>query len=232
MGFFLKFVMPVDRPKRVSAFIDGFNLYHAIDNLRLNHLKWLNLFTLCKEFAPEPEFQLTNVYYFSAFATWKPGPYKRHRAYLKALELTGVKAIMGNFKEKDRKCFACGKKWKDHEEKETDVNIAVNLVINAARDSFDRALLVSQDSDLAPAVKVVKSEFPQKEIKIVTPVGLHHSFQLKQAAGSSNCTRMKKIHLERNLFPKELYDPNRRLIVSRPAEYDPPTVTLVEPARD
>ena len=29
--------------RRVSVYIDGFNLYHAIDALNENHLKWLDL---------------------------------------------------------------------------------------------------------------------------------------------------------------------------------------------
>ena len=35
---------------RVISFIDGFNLYHAIDNLNQSHLKWLNLHSLSNAF--------------------------------------------------------------------------------------------------------------------------------------------------------------------------------------
>ena len=33
-------------PKRVAVYVDGFNLYHAIDELRDNQLKWLDLWQL------------------------------------------------------------------------------------------------------------------------------------------------------------------------------------------
>ena len=58
--------------KRVVGFVDGFNMYHAIDELGLPHLKWLNLWELCKIFVPESHFELRDVLYFSAYATWRP----------------------------------------------------------------------------------------------------------------------------------------------------------------
>lgn len=54
---------------RVSAYIDGFNLYHAIDATRRHELKWLDLRRLCEVYAPRPDHELIAVNYFSAFAT-------------------------------------------------------------------------------------------------------------------------------------------------------------------
>lgn len=36
--------------RKVICFIDGFNLYHAIDNLNQNQLKWLDLRKLALRF--------------------------------------------------------------------------------------------------------------------------------------------------------------------------------------
>jgi len=137
---------------RVNAYIDGFNLYHAIDDTSNHHWKWLDLNTLCRIFAPDSTFSINKIYYFSAFATWKPDEYRRHRAYVKALESTGVVPVMGNFKNKDRKCFKCGRKWVDHEEKETDVNIALQMLMDSYKNNYDRALLITGDSDLVPPI--------------------------------------------------------------------------------
>lgn len=208
---------------RVIAFIDGFNLYHAIQDLHQPHLKWLDLRRLCKEFAPDPQYQLRHVYYFSAFATWKKGPYKRHREYLKALRSSGVTPVMARFKEKDRSCFKCNHSWKDHEEKETDVAIAVYLVTGAFRNLYDRALLLSNDSDLVPAIRMVRQEFPGKQIQILTPVGRSHSLDLVGAVGGfRRCTRVKAIHLQRSLFPAQIVNATAHVVATRPAEYDPP----------
>jgi len=61
----------------------------------------------------------------------------------------GVNTILGNFKRKDRKRPKCFSKWTGHEEKETDVNIALYLL------------------DLAPAIRLVKKLFPKKCITTI-----------------------------------------------------------------
>lgn len=220
MGFFSWFHMP---PVRVTAFVDGFNLYHAIHDLGENHLKWLDLWKLCVNFAPGPDFELRNVYYFSAYATWRKDSYERHRAYVKALQTVGVVPVMARFKERERRCRLCKGRWTGHEEKETDVNIALRLVTDATRNRYDRALLVSGDSDLVPAVRILRSEFPAKQVRIITPVGRKHSYDLLHAVGGKRyCRYMKRIHVERSLFPGEVLDAGGATVVIRPPEYDPP----------
>lgn len=111
--------------RRVSIYIDGFNLYHAIDDLNENHLKWLDLWALSKTLI-RPGETVSEVKYFSAYATWMPEGYRRHQRYIAALEAKGVKFIRGRFKEKPMQCKKCGVQYVAHEEKETDVNIGVH----------------------------------------------------------------------------------------------------------
>ena len=151
--------------KRVCAHIHGFHLYHAIDNLRDNRLKWLNLRLLIENFTKPDVHSIEKIYYFSAYATWKEQAYHRHLAYTKALKHTGIETVMGQFKEKDRACKKCGAKWKGHEEKETDVKIALQLLDDAYQDKYDTAIIVSQDSDLFPAIRLVKDRFPDNRSK-------------------------------------------------------------------
>src|SRR5438105_9573589 len=66
---------------------------------------------------------------------------------------SGPLASLGHFKRKYRKCNSCGATWIGHEEKETDVAISTNLVADAFRNRFERALIISADSDLGPAIK-------------------------------------------------------------------------------
>ena len=40
---------------RAAFYIDGFNLYHAIDDLGLPHLKWVNLFALARQLVRRDE---------------------------------------------------------------------------------------------------------------------------------------------------------------------------------
>lgn len=67
----------------------------------------------------------------------------RHKLYVSALESTGVETVLGNFKRKPRNCRSCNAMWDSHEEKETDVNIAVRLVADAYKDKYDVAYVLS-----------------------------------------------------------------------------------------
>jgi len=99
---------------RVQAFIDGFNLYHAIDDLTKTNpskhtYKWLNLKTLMEAYIKPSQEILNDVFYFSAYATWKPSSHIKHKTYIEALKSVGVTPILGKFKEKRKTCFIVSK---------------------------------------------------------------------------------------------------------------------------
>lgn len=205
---------------RSSFFIDGFNLYHAIKRLQTPHLKWVNLRALmARQISPQSE-AIASVYYFSAYADWMPPQKARHEQYVSALKYSGVEIVLGQFKEKDRKCNSCGVKWKAHEEKETDVNIALCALNEAYKNSYDRAYIVSRDSDLKPAVAMIISEFPQKEVYIVAPPNMGHSNDLIQVAHGKK--KIKISQIEQCLFPEFVVDSGGNVVASRPSEYVPP----------
>ncbi len=156
--------------KRVIVYIDGFNLYHAIDTLKKSHLKWLDLWQLGESLLREGE-ELTAVKYFSAYATWLPDAYARHRVYVDALEAVGVTICMSKFKNKPQRCHACEVRWTAHEEKETDVQVAISIVADALQNKADRIVVVSADTDLTPAVKLVAALVPKCEMFVATPPG-------------------------------------------------------------
>ena len=106
--------------------------------------------------------------------------------------------IFGRFRKVTKNCRECKKKYQTHEEKRTDVNIAIHLLTNAYKDNYDKAVLISGDSDIIPAVEAVKQAFPEKEISLVIPVG-GKAYELAQVIGSS--VRMKEIHLKTSQLP-------------------------------
>lgn len=200
--------------RRVSVYIDGFNLYHAIDDLGENHLKWLDLWAL-SETLIRPDETVSAVKYFSAYATWMPEGYRRHQRYIAALEATGVKFIEGRFKEKPMQCKKCGVRYIAHEEKETDVNIGVHLMADGLKDRFDRALVISADTDLNEAVTLAKAEATGKQIAIVAPP--------KRKGRNSNALFEVTVgRLRRSLLPEQIVWDGKTII--RPAEYDPPAI--------
>jgi cobalamin biosynthesis Mg chelatase CobN len=118
---------------KVMFFIDGFNVYHSLQTYDL-HTKtlpfrkylWLDFYSLAERFTRKQD-NLVGVYYFTAYATWKPHSVKRHRVLIDALRSKGVQVVEGRFKNKDGYCKKCGAKFINKEEKQTDVNIAVYL---------------------------------------------------------------------------------------------------------
>ena len=205
---------------RVVSFIDGFNLYHAVAKLSRPHLKWLDLWALSKQFVKPLSEKLEKVLYFSAFAEHlNESAQKRQRTYLKALEIKGINLILGHFKNKDRRCPDCGYRWVGHEEKATDVNIALRILDLAYRDEFDRAVLITNDSDLAPAIELVRMRFPQKKITTIVPPHRYHSNELIRV--SSDKSKIRIEHLERCLLPEIVSDASGLVSIKRPEEYRP-----------
>ena len=164
---------------------------------------------------------IENIYYFSAYADWLPGPRSRHEQYVAALQAVNVEVILGNFKRKDRYCKNCRSTSVGHEEKETDVNIALCMLNEAYKDSYDRAYVVSRDSDLKPAIAMVRNEFPHKEILVVAPPHFGHSTDLLSVASGKR--KISKTQIEQCLFPEVVIDFGGNVAAKRPVEYQPPS---------
>ena len=79
---------------RTALFVDGFNLYHSIDELRDDRLKWLSLWALGERIINRRSEVLVHCEYFSAFANHLQNRYpdviQRHQTYVAALRATGV----------------------------------------------------------------------------------------------------------------------------------------------
>ncbi|MDB6179674.1 NYN domain-containing protein [Paracoccus sp. Z330] len=198
--------------RRVSVYIDGFNLYHALDDLGENHLKWLDLWAVSATLVRKNEV-VTAVKYFSAYATWMQPSYRRHQRYVAALQSRGVEFIEGRFKEKPMQCKSCGVRYNAHEEKETDVNIGVHLMADGLQNRFDRALVISADTDLNEAVRLTRAEATGKQIDIVAP-------PKRKGRNSTALFEMTVGRVRSSLLPAELEVDGKT--ITRPTEYDPP----------
>ncbi len=209
---------------RVMCFVDGFNLYHSIKEMHLKFpglkerdtrkYKWLDLKRLAEMFV-HPAETLTDIFYFSAYAFWKPASFAKHRTYVKALESTGVKAVFSNFREIKPRCNLCHRLYVTHIEKQTDVKMAAYLIEHAVRDAYDKALIITVDSDLAPAVEAVKRLKPEKQIKVVTPVGRSSDLLRSLCDGRM---KIKRRHLDLCQLPEDITLSDGS-IIHRPVEW-------------
>ena len=186
---------------RVVALVDGFNVYYAIKNdPRLAGFKWLDYRKLCASILPRAA-TLGDVFYFTALFRRDQGAVARHRTYIRALRAVDVQPVFGKFKGRDRKCPYCNRWFAMPEEKQTDVNIAVRLCLEAGNDSFDTALLVTGDTDLLPVVNAMHDQFPGKRVGVFIPPH-RGSKELVDAAAFH--VRMKHRHLATCQLPDEV----------------------------
>ena len=157
--------------KKTIVYVDGSNLYYGL--LRGTSDKWLDLVSFAKSLLRD-DHEIASVKYFASRVIDKsPDHHKSERQdkYFDALRnRPPVEIIEGYYREQgewlapDREpCRSCESKprpdrvrVKRTTEKLTDVNLAVELLKDAYERSADAFVLVSGDSDLAPAVRVVR----------------------------------------------------------------------------
>jgi len=188
--------------QRLNVYVDGFNLYFGMQDAGYNNCKWLDIHTLATNIK-ESHYKLNKVKYFTSRISNNIPKQQRQNVYLDALSTSPVQIIYGQFRNQYINCGSCGGGWWDSKEKMTDVNIASHLLIDAYKDDFDIAFLVSGDSDLVPPVKLLRESFPDKKIIIVFPPE-RKSNELKQNASASFTLGRKK--LESAQFPHILTD--------------------------
>lgn len=147
---------------RVRVCVDGFNLCYRA--LKGTDLRWLNPLALARSLL-DPRDAIDRLRCFTARISARAGDTdapRRQQAYLAALgTVPEVTVHTGRFLAKERTrplaedpaTFV----WiLDFEEKGSDVNLAAHLLMDAWRDRFDLALVMSQDTDLCEPLRMVR----------------------------------------------------------------------------
>lgn len=160
---------------RTIVYIDGFNFYYGA--LRDTRWKWLDPVQLFQRVL-SPGNQILKIRYFTARVQSTPADpsmHVRQDAYLRAIQAHCplVDLHFGHFlrhrvsMEHATPPPRTVRVWKN-EEKGSDVNLAIHLLNDAWLDAYDCAVVVSNDSDLAESLRLVKHQF-SKILGIVTP---------------------------------------------------------------
>lgn len=170
------------------VYIDGFNMYYGCYRppapSSWAKYKWLDLEKFCDRLFPNNE--IVAVKYYTADVSNRPPDNMqndRQQAYFKALStLNRVEMIRGHFlgprKRRMPQCDANGTALGNTvwvlktEEKGSDVNLAVDLLHDCINGCYECAVVVSNDSDLARAIRIVRYQY-RKIIGIVNPHGTH-----------------------------------------------------------
>ena len=193
---------------RTNVYIDGFNLYYgAIKNTAF---KWLDLSKLCSLVLPNDQIQ--EIKYFTALVKGRPqNPAQpiRQQVYLRALKtIPNLSIIYGDFLTHPQKMVKTNSNprvWvtvDKTEEKGSDVNLASHLLLDAFTGKFDLAVLITNDSDLAEPVRMVR-QIVNLPIGIINP-HQRHSVTLKKYA--TFMKRIRQNHLRQSQFPHTMID--------------------------
>ena len=166
---------------RVMTYIDGFNLYHGICDSGWRRYLWLDILAFSKSLLQFNQ-ELVKVKYFTADITHNPPKQARQSIYLDALRsLEFVEIIKGRFLKVPFECHLCNKTGFAYKEKMTDVNIAMEMLLDAQGNNFDTAILISADTDLVPIVIYVVQKLNKRVTVAFTPE--RWSDHLKDVAG-------------------------------------------------
>lgn len=147
-------------------YIDGYNFYYSLRN-RSGYpvgLGWCNFKTLGDLILAEPDYVLERIKYFTApvgDSRHDIGEEQRQNTWLSAVRtIKELQVIPGYYVGSPQ----------NRKEKQTDVNIAVEMVLDAVNDNgYDTALLFSGDMDLAPAIRAVKKLPNHKSVIVCVP---------------------------------------------------------------
>jgi hypothetical protein len=170
--------------------------------------------------------QTQGVYYFSApadhLSVVNPGVVQRHRRLISCLRATGVTVELSRFKGKKVHFQTsngvgdfCEGVLKRHEEKETDVAIAAKLFELLATGQCDTVMLVTGDTDLAPACRTAQRLFPGKAIGFAFP----YKRKNKELAKFTSLTfNMDGRHYVTHQFPNPVVLPGGG-VVAKPSSW-------------
>jgi hypothetical protein len=204
--------------QRVIAYIDGFNLYYGLRSKGWRRFYWLDPRLLVENLL-KPGQRVAAVKYFTARISPNPSDPAKHRRqalWLEAIEsLPDTKVYYGHYLPKPQRCFSCGATWVTHEEKMTDVNIACQLLRDGYDDTFDVALILSGDSDLAPPIEAVRQRSPLKRVIVISPPN-RQSKKLESVANAAFMLGRKK--LQDSQLPDSYVKPDG-FVLTRPAKW-------------
>jgi len=140
---------------KVTILIDGSNFYFKLKDLKLNHLLGFNFGTFV-EFLANEDKVIDACYYVGRIR--QDGTEKTEKLFanqqklIALLKKSGLRYSFGYLMKSDGK----------YHEKGVDVQMATDLLASAYEKSCDKAILVSSDTDLSPAIKKAR----QKKLKV------------------------------------------------------------------
>ena len=159
--------------KKVAIYIDGSNFYFSIKK-KFNCSVDIEKF--CKKLAGGDNLIKINYYIAPVGETNKEMYVEQQKFFEKLRMINKLKIIFGRLEKRKRD----GKTY--FVEKATDVNLTLDLVLDAQANEFDEAFLISNDGDFSGAVKAVIERFSRKVTYVAIGNTRMISYHLKKVA--------------------------------------------------
>lgn len=209
--------------RRVSVIFDGFNFYYGLRKLRERTGKcyyWHDLYKLSEWISAErpgsvaTDTLVNKVVYCTA--NIKSDDHQkvwRQQNYFNLLQALGkVSLIRGEYVIREQRCHHCdaepaicsncGEKMKKHQEKQTDVNLALWAIIAGYKNVYDDLIMVTSDADLAKVAQQVRQQFPGKRAYYAfPPEQINNPFLVKEA---NSCFRITEDMLVDCMFRRRM----------------------------
>jgi uncharacterized LabA/DUF88 family protein len=144
--------------KKVSIYIDGSNFYFSV---KKKFGCKVDIQKFCKKLSGENE--LIEIKYYIAPVEQLSNPlmYAEQQSFFDKLrEIKNLKIIFGRLEKRKRD----GKIY--FVEKATDVNLALDLILDAQANIYDKAYLISNDGDFSGAVSAIIERFGRKIVYV------------------------------------------------------------------
>jgi uncharacterized LabA/DUF88 family protein len=142
--------------KPAVVYIDGFNLYFGMKDAEMKPWLWVDLARLGDLIVPEG-YYADEVRYYTARVKHPADSRQRQNDYIAANQAFNPALVVreGFMQYNPRPCKHCLKSSEHREEKQTDVNIALDMALGALDPRNRAVVLVSGDSDQVPTIRAV-----------------------------------------------------------------------------
>lgn len=160
--------------KRVAIYIDGSNFYFYTKrsfNLTIDIEKF------CNKLTENQNLIKINYYIAPVDQAQKPEMYDKQQSFFDKLrEIPNLKIIFGRLEKRKRD----GKEY--FVEKATDVNLALDLTLDAQANEYEEAYLISNDGDFSGTVRAATERFSKIINYVAIGTNKTISYHLKKVA--------------------------------------------------
>jgi uncharacterized LabA/DUF88 family protein len=142
--------VPGTRPPSLEIFVDGSNFNRACDREGISYRVDFNLLAT----RLSRGYHFVQLRYYSApLANLWSAAYRTQQAFFEQLRRSRrIELVLGRHEPRTDRY---GQRY--HVEKETDVNLAVDMVVGAYEERYDVAMLVAGDTDYVRAIRAVQA---------------------------------------------------------------------------